>query len=52
MKLIFKIDYHTCWGESIYIVGSIPSIADGTMMRQDENGIPTAVIEISPLNFG
>lgn len=48
MKLIFKIDYHTCWGESIYIVGSIPSIADGTIMRQDENGIPTAVIEISP----
>ncbi len=29
MKLIFNIDYHTNWGESLYICGSIPLLGGG-----------------------
>ncbi|MBD5193173.1 MAG: 4-alpha-glucanotransferase [Bacteroidales bacterium] len=29
MKLIFNIDYHTNWGESLYICGSIPQLGGG-----------------------
>lgn len=30
MKLNFNIDYHTNWGESIYIIGSIPELGGGS----------------------
>lgn len=28
MKLTFHVDYHTNWGESIYITGNIPALGD------------------------
>lgn len=29
MKITFNIDYHTNWGESVYIVGDIPALGAG-----------------------
>ena len=29
MKITFNIDYHTNWGESVYIVGDIPALGGG-----------------------
>ena len=29
MKLVFKIDYRTAWGEALYITGNIAALGNG-----------------------
>ncbi len=49
MKLTFKIEYNTVWGEALYIVGSLPAMSDGGLkMECDSEGKPTLIIDISP----
>lgn len=48
MKLTFQIDYNLGWGESMYIIGSLPSIANGLRMEPGLDGKPTVTIEVSP----
>ena len=33
MKLSFNVNYHTNWGESIYITGNIPALGEGDLTR-------------------
>ncbi len=42
MKISFKVDYQTVWGESIYIVGSIPAFGqwDFSKAKEMENRFP------------
>ena len=51
MKLTFHVDYHTRWGESVYISGSIPALGDNSennALRMSISGSEhwTATIEI------
>lgn len=53
MKLIFNIDYHTNWGERLYVTGNIPELGNGknelaVEMRPDNGDRHCATIEISP----
>ncbi|MCM1348937.1 MAG: 4-alpha-glucanotransferase [Firmicutes bacterium] len=48
MKLTFQIDYNTGWGESMFVIGSLPCMEGGLKMTPDESGKPTVTIEISP----
>ncbi len=53
MKLLFNIDYHTNWGERLYITGNIPELGNGKKelaveMRPDSGDRHCAEIEISP----
>lgn len=53
MNLIFNIDYHTNWGETIYISGDIPELGNGNKnnavaMIPDGDSHWSLSIEISP----
>ncbi len=48
MKITFKIGYDTAWGEALYIVGSIPALADGKKMECCGDGTHRLTIDISP----
>ena len=53
MNLIFNIDYHTNWGETIYITGDIPELGNGNKnnavaMLPDGDSHWFLSIEISP----
>lgn len=53
MKLLFNIDYHTNWGERLYVTGNIPELGNGknelaVEMQPDSGDRHCAVIEISP----
>lgn len=48
MKLTFKIDYNTGWGEALFLTGSVNELSDGVKMEPDENGRPSVTIELSP----
>lgn len=52
MKINFNIDYHTNWGEELYIVSDIPELAgsnsEGVKMSYDSNGHWTLDVDIKP----
>ncbi len=48
MKLTFKLDYHTNWGESVFLIGSLPVLNDGVEMRSEGSDMPSATIDLSP----
>ena len=42
MKLNFNIDYRTNWGESVYIVASIPQLGggdEGSAVKMELDGV-------------
>ena len=36
MKLVFNINYHTVWGESLYLCGDLPELGSGDPHRAPE----------------
>ncbi len=36
MKITFNINYHTSWGESLYVCGNLPELGDGDARRAVE----------------
>ena len=46
MKLTFSVNYRTEWGESLWLTGSAPSLAEGVPMHLDGQETWTAVVEI------
>lgn len=48
MKLIFHIHYRARWGESLFIKGSLPEIADGREMHPEGSDLWVCTIDISP----
>ena len=51
MKLNFNIDYRTNWGESVYIVASIPQLGGGdesnaVKMELDGVGVWTLSVDV------
>ena len=33
MKLLFRINYRTQWGEQLYVVGNVPELGDGDVSK-------------------
>lgn len=48
MKVTFQIDYHTGWGESMHVIGSLPCLSEGQAMTATPDGMQTVTVEISP----
>jgi len=48
MKLTFEIDYHTGWGESVYLTGSLPELSGGICLVPGEAGHHSTTVDISP----
>lgn len=48
MKLTFNIDYHTSWGESVFIAVSLPEFESGLRMEAGDDGRQSVTIEVSP----
>ncbi|MDL2223205.1 4-alpha-glucanotransferase [Bacteroidales bacterium OttesenSCG-928-M11] len=51
MKVSFNIHFHTLWGQSLYVVGSIPELGSGSsgkavLMNYQNNGIWQVEIEL------
>lgn len=48
MRLTFNIDYHTSWGESVYLTGSLPEFEAGLRMDAGDGGRQSVTVEVSP----
>lgn len=48
MKLTFNIDYHTSWGESVFLTGSLPEFEEGLRMETADGGRQSVSVEVSP----
>lgn len=57
MKIIFKIEYHTRWGQELYVTGNLPILGDfrrekAIPMHYDGNGLWSLALDMQDIPSG